>query len=459
MKYSKMKWRAEHFNGTDWDQRAQKHALYKLIDDPATFSKPFQQPQCPTRSIARNSQPGTNKLASLKNKLTGTPRSKSNAVAQTSPPPPPPQRPGKGWASDVDDQHGNGDYLMFSNVDYAHSEVRAEVANWGQWMINDVGIDGFRLDAVQHYSYSFTRDWIQTMQAASHRKTRRDVFVVGEIWTGGVKRISKWLDAVQHRSGPRIYAYDSPLLYNFSRISEDVRTKSKNADLRTIMRDSLLQLRPEAAVTLVTNHDTQPGQTSYTPMLPQLKLLYYAFILLRKEGLPCVFWGDLFGTSGPHSEKPVGVIRDESRRSGQRSILATLTTCRKIFAYGDQKDYWDAMSCIGFTRAGIPSRRDSGCAVILSIGSSNPIEDVARRNSTTSKQPDAIDCTVKKMAIGEPGEIWIDVLGNIKDAIKIDRAGYGVFPCQNMTVSVYVRNDVKGLEELDAQFDTNFYGP
>ena len=35
MKYSKMKWRAEHFNGIDWDQSAQRNAIFKLVDDPA----------------------------------------------------------------------------------------------------------------------------------------------------------------------------------------------------------------------------------------------------------------------------------------------------------------------------------------------------------------------------------------------------------------------------------------
>ena len=39
-KYSSMKWKAEHFSGTDWDQRGEKHAIFKIIDDPANFPKP-----------------------------------------------------------------------------------------------------------------------------------------------------------------------------------------------------------------------------------------------------------------------------------------------------------------------------------------------------------------------------------------------------------------------------------
>ena len=51
---------------------------------------------------------------------------------------------------DVDKMFGNYDYLLFSNVYYAHPEVRQDVLQWGKWMIEETGINGFRLDAAQH---------------------------------------------------------------------------------------------------------------------------------------------------------------------------------------------------------------------------------------------------------------------------------------------------------------------
>lgn len=409
MKYSKFKWRAEHFNGTDWDQRGQKNAIFKVVDDPATYPKPFQHHQ-PIAS-------GMNRLARLAGKMTGTPA----------------RRPGKGWAEDVDDLHGNFDYLMFSNIDYKHPAVREDVTNWGRWMIEDVGIDGFRLDAVQHFSYAFTREWIARVNETSTRKRNgKPAFVVGEIWTGEVERILKWLDVV----GQGTYAYDSPLLYNFSRISEDVRRGSKNADLRTILRDSLLEVRPQSAVTLVTNHDTQSGQTSYTPMMPELKALYYAFILLRQDGYPCVFWGDLYGTKGPKAEPPACGVSDG--KGGMRSLLPDLVLARRLFAYGEQTEYFDAMSCIGWTRAGTDHR--PGCAVVISIG-------------PTDKY------TVKKMAIGNPEEVYMDVVANHgqRAEVTIDAKGNGVFPCKGMSASVFVRKDAAGIDQFPVAFDTNVY--
>ncbi|KAF2485822.1 glycoside hydrolase superfamily [Neohortaea acidophila] len=376
MKYSGMKWRAHHFNGTDWDQRAQKNAIYKLIDDPSTHP-PFEQPR-------------------------------------------------KGWADDVDGEHGNNDYLLFSNIDHSHPEVRQDLFDWGCWMVDDVGVQGFRLDAVQHFSYSFTKQWIHHVRKACQQIGDSESFVVGEIWTGEVSRITKWLDAVQERQAPQVHAYDSPLLYNFSRISEDVRTKSKNADLRTILRGSLLEQRADAAVTIVTNHDTQPGQTCFTPMMAILKPLFYAFILLRNEGYPCVFWGDIFGTNGPHAEGPPCLVLDEQGR--KRNVLLDLIYCRKLFAYGAQRDYWFSNSCIGWTRAG--DEDDSGCAVLLNIG------------------PKA---AVQRMQIGKSGELWQDALRRGHRDVKIDARGWGAFESRSYAVAVYIRKDALEKSKFPVQ--------
>nr|POE73080.1 alpha-amylase [Quercus suber] len=387
MKYSKLRWDQTCFNGTDWDQRQEKNAIFKLIDDPATSPKPALQR---SRSNCARSR-----FTQLQRK-----RARTSTI--------PASRPGKGWAEDVDDLHGNYDYLLFSNIDHKNPDVKQDLLNWGKWMINDVGLDGFRLDAAQHYSTSFCKKFISRVQVTSLSKRENFALIVGEVWTNEVKRILRWLDAV----GQDASAYDSCLLYNFSRISEDVRTGSKNADLRTILRDCLTAIRPRQSVTFVTNHDTQTGQTSFVPMMPELKLLFYAFILLRADGMPCVFWGDLYGTKGEHAESPACLAPD-----GKRSLLADLILARKVFAYGVQTDYFAAPSCIGWTRAGTSDR--PGCAVVMSIGKTS---------------------AVQRMPIGRTGDIWIDVLGekHHQQETRIDDGGFGSFHCRARSVSVYV---------------------
>ncbi|EMC92249.1 glycoside hydrolase family 13 protein [Baudoinia panamericana UAMH 10762] len=441
MPYSDLIWHAEHFNGTDWDAKARQNKMFKLIDDPSNLPESYAEQVRLWKS--------TRSTILAKN------HSASPAEEACEQPPPPPRRPGRGWANDVDDMHGNADYLMFSNIDYTHPAVRQDTLKWGEWMVDINGVDGFRLDAVQHFSYNFTREWIARVQAASQRKRSEPAFIVGEIWTGEVDRIVKWLDVV----GGGAFAYDSPLLYNFSRISEDVRTNSKNSDLRTILRDSLLEHRPHAAVTLVTNHDTQPGQTSFTPMLPELKALWYAFILLRSEGYPCVFWGDLYGMKGHKAEAPACLVSDG--KGGKRSLLPDLMLARRLFAFGEQKDHLDSMTCVAWTREGHSAKPGSGCVVLLSIDPWPLTEREQRKGwfaRTRSGNPKTV---TKKIPFGKPGEVYIDLLANAEDRIGviIDSTGAGTFGCKAGThaVAVFVRSGAVGVDQFPVPFVADAY--
>lgn len=436
MKYSPLKWTAEHFSGTDWDQRTQRNAIYKIIDDPATYPKPNQE-QLPMPS---KSTLGFNRLAKFaKDAMTNALQDSSERQNLS-------RRPGKGWAEDVDKLHGNHDYLMFSNIYYAHPDARRDVMQWGQWMVQNTGVRGFRLDAAAHIPRKFIREWIASVQHSDTQRHRRNVFVVGEVWSPKAKGLLEWLDAVTPPGSPLLaHAFDTPLLYSFSRVSEDVRKGSRNADLRTLLsgpgqsgKQALITLRPEQAITFVTNHDTQPGQASHTPMGSTIKTLFYAFILLRQEGHPSVFWGDLYGTLGDKAQGPACQIPRGISSSDTRSGLPSLMLARKLFAYGTQRDYIDSMSCIGWTRAGTYDR--PGCVVVMSIG---PAEE----------------WTIKKMAAGKPGERWIDILSEEtgRPEVAIDEEGCGVFACRGMGVCVYVNADVPATRRFPVEFDHDAY--
>jgi alpha-amylase len=313
-------------------------------------------------------------------------------------------------------------------------------------MVQDTGVRGFRLDAAQHIPRNFVREWIATVQTSGLQRDGKGVFVVGEVWSAHAKTLLEWLDAVTPPGSPVLaHVFDTPLLYSFSRISEDVRKGSKNADLRTLLsgpgksgKEALITLRPAQAVTFCTNHDTQCGQSSYTPMGLTIKSLFYAFILLRQEGHPSVFWGDLYGTLGDKAEGPACQVPSERSSTGTRSVLPSLMLARKLFAYGAQEDYIDSMSCIGWTRAGTHDR--PGCVVVISIGS-------------------AEKWTIKKMKAGRPGQKWIDVLSEEegRPEIVIDGKGCGVFACRGMGVCVYVDADEPGTSRFPLDIDHDVY--
>jgi alpha-amylase len=141
----------------------------------------------------------------------------------------------KGWAADVDNELGNYDYLMFDNIDYAQLDVRRDVLNWGSWITEELGLSGFRLDAMKHYSQDFQKEFVKHMDS----QFGRDFFFVGEYW--------KWdsfvLSSVIGKFKGRINLFDVQLVYNLSDISQE-----KQTDLRKVFDNALVQLHPQRAV-------------------------------------------------------------------------------------------------------------------------------------------------------------------------------------------------------------------
>ncbi|MCZ0902175.1 alpha-amylase, partial [Microcoleus sp. HI-ES] len=79
--------------------------------------------------------------------------------------------------------------------------------------------------------------------------------------------------------------------YNFHYASQ----QGGNYDMRRILDGTMMQQQPAHAVTFVENHDSQPLQALESVVEPWFKPLAYAIILLRREGYPCVFYGDYYG--------------------------------------------------------------------------------------------------------------------------------------------------------------------
>ncbi len=75
------------------------------------------------------------------------------------------------------------------------------------------------------------------------------------------------------------------------------------------------------------NHDTQPGQALQSYIDEWFKQSAYSIILLREQGYPCIFYGDLYGIEHDNIEP----VKD----------IQTLIKLRKEKSYGEQHDYFD----------------------------------------------------------------------------------------------------------------------
>ncbi|KAF1960474.1 alpha amylase [Byssothecium circinans] len=350
-KYSSFKFNKHHFNGTDWDQRTEKRSIYRCVED------------------------------------------------------------GKNWAQDVGKLQGNTDYLMFENIDYTNREVVEDTTRWGEWIVEELGLSGFRLDAVQHYSWNFADRWTQHLKKMSPN----GLLCVGEFWSGNVNELFEWMANMS----PDFKLYDVPHSYR---------------DLRAVFQDTLVERKPDAAVTFLRNYDTQKGQDMETPISYAFTPHAYSLLLLREGGHPCVFFGDLYGiTTGPYPEGPTCYGK-----------LPDLILARKLYAYGAQAEFFNRSDCIGWTRAGTEARPD-GMAVVLSWSQSEEYESSGPSISMN-------------VGFEHAGEVWTDVLGFEWSAIVIDEEGWGKFPYQRNGMACFVNKAAEGRERFPVQFNADFQG-
>lgn len=308
----------------------------------------------------------------------------------------------KHWDSDVDhSDNGNYDYLMGSDVDVNDLRVKQELINWGKWYLELTGADGLRLDALKHISKSFYRDWLAVMRQASGR----EVFTVGEYWSGNVHALVDYLGDDKPMS-----LFDVPLHYKLFSASNSWGA----LDLSQILDDTLVSVDPIHAVTFVDNHDTQPHQSLQSTVESWFKPSAYMLILLRDEGYPCVFYADLFGTKGDGIPTVIE--------------LPLLLEVRRELAYGSQHDYFDDADVIGWTREGDDEHASSGLAVVIT-------------DSTGGK---------KHMYVGarHAGDTFSCVVGQEGD-VRIDEQGYGDFATPAGCGSLYLQAAAAATLEHD----------
>ena len=304
---------------------------------------------------------------------------------------------GKAWDWQVDTENANYDYLMFADIDLDHPEVVAELERWGKWYLDETGVDGFRLDAVKHIRYGFYPEWLDHLRT----ETGRELFAVGEYWSYDIGKLRDYLAATRGTHS----LFDAPLHINFHHAS----SSGGGYDMRRLLDNTLMKERPELAVTLVDNHDTQPCQALVSPVQDWFKPLAYAVILLRAEGYPNVFYADYYGAE--YSDKDCGPIRLASHREQ----IDRLLDARRRYAWGPQLDYFDHPDIIGWTRHG-DAEHPEALAVLVTDGPGGS----------------------KWMDTGRPGVEFRDLTGGFAEPVRTNDHGWGEFPVAGGSMSVWV---------------------
>jgi alpha-amylase len=302
----------------------------------------------------------------------------------------------KTFSGDVSFEQGNFDYLMGCDVDVYHEAVREELFKFGRWFVDTTGVDGFRLDALKHIPSTFFKDWLNHLRA---HFGGREMFAVGEYWTPDLEELKGYLDKTEGT----MRLFDVPLHYKLMEASKT----GQDFDLSTIFEGTFVADNPMMAVTFVDNHDTQPGSSLESWVEPWFKPLAYALIMLRRDGYPCLFYADYYGFAGNEHHGEL---------ASHQKLLDAFLDARAKYNYGDQHDYFDHPSCIGWLRTG-DDEHPGAMVVVMSNGEPG----------------------TKRIETGKPNATFKDCTGHEQEDITTDADGVAEFRCPAGSLSVWLQ--------------------
>ncbi|KAG8384623.1 hypothetical protein BUALT_Bualt04G0137100 [Buddleja alternifolia] len=176
------------------------------------------------------------------------------------------------------------------NIDHSQDFVRGDIKGWLNWLRNDIGFDGWRLDFVRGFSGEYVKEYIEASQPA---------FAIGEYW-----------DSLAYEGGNLCYNQDAHRQRIINWINATGGTSSAfDVTTKGILHSALhnqywrlidpqgkptgvMGWWPSRAVTFLENHDT--GSTQGHWPFPRDKLMQgYAYILTH-PGTPVVFYDHFY---------------------------------------------------------------------------------------------------------------------------------------------------------------------
>lgn len=194
------------------------------------------------------------------------------------------------------------------DLDYENPAVRGEARRIATYWLDEMGVDGFRLDAIKFLvedgddiqdtpgTHAFLREY-----AAHVRSVSPDAFTVGEVWDSTGVVMGYYPDQLD--------AYFSFEVADS--IVAAVRSGSARGLLDPVLRLQLALPRNRFA-TFVRNHDQTRTMTALDGDVRSAKLT--AAILLTLPGVPFIYYGEEIGMTG---DKPDERIRTPMQWSAQ----------------------------------------------------------------------------------------------------------------------------------------------
>ncbi|MFB9326890.1 alpha-glycosidase [Paenibacillus aurantiacus] len=197
-----------------------------------------------------------------------------------------------------------------------NEDVKKYLLGAAKYWIEEIGIDGWRLDVANEVDHQFWREFRQTVKSVN-----KDAYILGEIWHDSMM----WLQGDQ---------FDAVMNYPFTNAVLDYAAYGKidGAGFANAIGKQLgayPQQVGEVAFNLLDSHDTARLLTLCSGDERRMKLA--ALFQLTYPGTPCIYYGDEVGMTGGHDpDCRKCMVWDEADQNGELlRFYRTLIALRK----------------------------------------------------------------------------------------------------------------------------------
>jgi glycosidase len=205
------------------------------------------------------------------------------------------------------------------DLNYDNPSVQEEAKKFASFWLQDVGVDGFRLDAVRYLAedekladadsnHAFLGEW-----GNYYRSIVPTAFTVGEAWTDNAN-VKKYVSTNVE--------LDSAFNFDLSTAILKALNESNNTQLRFVLQTTIRDFPEQDNANFLTNHDMARTMNQLGAN-KENKAKVAAGILLTAPGIPFIYYGEEIGMSG---SKPDELIRTPMQWTGEHGAGFTTGT-------------------------------------------------------------------------------------------------------------------------------------
>jgi glycosidase len=200
---------------------------------------------------------------------------------------------------------GNGGFYYgyfwggMPDLNYLNPEVTQQMYDMTSYWLNDIGIDGFRIDAAKHLieegtqieNTEATHEWFKEYYTF-YKSEDPNAYTVGEIYGAGAFIATKYAEQMDH-------------IFNFELASGIVNSVSgeSNTGINGAWNFTLKDITTGDYATFLTNHDQNRVMSVLNGNEQKAKLA--AVMLLTSPGTPFIYYGEEIGMQGKKPDEDI----------------------------------------------------------------------------------------------------------------------------------------------------------